>query len=307
MIKNNYDQLITEFDKLRLELNSIDTTHGSDIIDLVNKDTLHTFSLVDINNLLTERKVLLRGLFNDAKRLKIKISSESLDFANKLTFFDKFLGGFFGNRDNYKNALALESLILSQSEFIGSVASELEHNLKGDLSRKERNLIHFYLLTNDNDYSSIHKDKDDLLLISSKINELISEADSVISSISSSEGMETLDMFTSGKGISAISSISTSSTNDSIRRFQSNVKKFYDFYREDLETLNIVDFVGDMFELGGGFDLIMGFAQLDSLGKTKDRIKEVRVELTREVNTITSEANKLERELQDSILAESKF
>lgn len=304
MLKNNYVELSEQFDNLVNTRKSIESSHGDDILGMINKKNLFTFNISEIDNMLIERQNLLNEHLKFAEDLSLKISSETSFFSDNLPFFDKFLWGIFGNKENHNILNELKELSVKSSRESGYVSYILSLNLKDELCKRERSLLHKKFMNDDSNYREKQKLLDKLNSTKTNLKALIEEADSVISSISSSEGMETLDMFTSNKGIALMSTISTSSTSDEIKRFQESLKRFYDNNSDTLQTLNIIDFVGEMLDFGTGFDIIMGFMQLDSLGKSKEKVREVREELSRELNELVSQSKKIKSTLQ-SVISEN--
>lgn len=132
----------------------------------------------------------------------------------------------------------------------------------------------------------------------------LSEIDSAISSISSAETMETLDMFTSNKAISFISTTSNydakSSIDDAssaIIKFKTNLESMKLKVEEIKETSSIesLDFFFDMFFDNSAFDLIGGFMVLDALGNAKDELFSAREKVASVMNELV---NKEYQEIQ---------
>lgn len=141
----------------------------------------------------------------------------------------------------------------------------------------------------------------------------LSEIDSAISSISSAETMETLDMFTSNKAISFISTTSNydakSSIDDAssaIIKFKTNLESMKLKVEEIKETSSIesLDFFFDMFFDNSAFDLIGGFMVLDALGNAKKQLVSAR----EKVITVMKElVNKEYQEIQKRKLDHDKI
>lgn len=301
MLKNNYEELSNKLNTLITARKTIELDIDNAILNIVNNQNLLTFNLTDLDSKINQRNSLILEHFQYIKSLRDKISLETSNFEEKLPFFDKYFWGILGNKENNKTLSLFEELSTKSSIEVAAVSLLVSKDLREELSKIERSLIHNKLMSEDESYFDNQALFENLSNSQRDLKTLIEEADKVISSISSSEGMETLDMFTSNKGIALMSTISTSSTSDDIKNFQESLNRFYDNNRETLETLNIIDFVGDMLDVGFGFDIVLGFMQLSSLGEAKSQIKEVKEELSRELSELISQSNKVKSKLQHSI------
>lgn len=147
-------------------------------------------------------------------------------------------------------------------------------------------------------YNTIHKTK--------KAGDyVLKEISEARSAISSAKSMETLDMFTKNKGISMMSSMSTSTARSEVNDVMPAINKFkkeLEYTRLKVNEVQLdslwttLDFVFDMSD-NGFMDTFSSFMVLNSLGNTDGQLYNVAVKVEEIMKTINNDHNEIKQQL----------
>lgn len=149
-------------------------------------------------------------------------------------------------------------------------------------------------------YNTIHKTK-------KAGDNVLTEIDEALSAIDSASTMETIDMFTSNKGISLLSSMSTSDAKSEVDDVSPAIEKF----KKELEhtrlkvndvqldsTWATLDLIFDMADVGF-MDMFSSFMVLDSLNNTESKLKDVEKTIKKIMESVNKDYAEIKSQLQD--------
>lgn len=149
-------------------------------------------------------------------------------------------------------------------------------------------------------YNTIHKAK-------KAGDNVLSEINEALSAIDSASTMETIDMFTSNKGISLLSSMSTSDAKSEVDDVAPAIEKF----KKELEhtrlkvndvqldsTWATLDLIFDMADVGF-MDMFSSFMVLDSLNNTESKLKDVEKTIKKIMESVNKDYAEIKSQLQD--------
>ncbi|HAV11311.1 MAG TPA: hypothetical protein DCX32_02095 [Candidatus Moranbacteria bacterium] len=210
------------------------------------------------------------------------IRAEDGRLRETMNFRERNLGGWFGgdrNKVARVRELEMKSAELdSQASNLGQEAEKCENDLKV--------FIDAYLRNCDASYQSLVQPYDRAVEMKKAIAVFLEKIDIALSEIGDAQGMETIDLLSSNKGIAALSYMENSEASDAIDEVRAAVKIFQEaviaykdssggFQSSKIET-----------EIGDGIDLVFDFAlegfdfmsifTLSALGDAEDELSDVR-------------------------------
>lgn len=149
-------------------------------------------------------------------------------------------------------------------------------------------------------YNTIHKAK-------KAGDNVLSEINEALSAIDSASTMETIDMFTSNKGISLLSSMSTSDAKSEVDDVAPAIEKFkkeLEYTRVKVNEVQLestwatLDLIFDMADIGF-MDIFSSFMVLDSLNSAESKLKDVEKTIRKVMETVNKDYNEIKNQLQD--------
>jgi len=149
-------------------------------------------------------------------------------------------------------------------------------------------------------YNTIHKAK-------KAGDNVLTEIDEALSAIDSASTMETIDMFTNNKGISLLSSMSTSDAKSQVDDVSPAIEKFkkeleYTYLKVNEVQLDstwaTLDLIFDMADVGF-MDVFSSFMVLDSLNNTESKLKDVQKTIKKVMETVNKDYSEIKGQLQD--------
>lgn len=149
-------------------------------------------------------------------------------------------------------------------------------------------------------YNTIHKAK-------KAGDNVLTEINEALSAIDSASTMETIDMFTSNKGISLLSSMSTSDAKSEVDDVSPAIEKFkkeLEYTRVKVSEVQLdstwatLDLIFDIADIGF-MDIFSSFMVLDSLNNAENKLKEVEKTIRTVMETVNKDYNEIKSQLQD--------
>lgn len=149
-------------------------------------------------------------------------------------------------------------------------------------------------------YNTIHKAK-------KAGDNVLTEINEALSAIDSASTMETIDMFTSNKGISLLSSMSTSDAKSEVDDVFPAIEKFkkeLEYTRVKVSEVQLdstwatLDLIFDIADIGF-MDIFSSFMVLDSLNNAENKLKEVEKTIRTVMETVNKDYNEIKSQLQD--------
>lgn len=307
MHSDTFKLLSINLERIKNKIINIDDKLTHQVLNVISVDTVKDLSIYKIHHKLTEINLDTEHTLEAFSKLNEDFKSYYDTFKDKLSFWDTFLFGMFGNKDKLDYLNKLNAFAKEQSRELDKLKDYTQKNIREKLFNKEQAVIIEYLNANDKEYQDHYKESNLLKDIINEMEDLVRQADKTLSDISGSKSMEILDTFTKNKGIGLISYASTSGTNDSIKEFKDNVEKFYKYRYEDLSTINTIDLIEELMEINFGFDMMLGFMQLSALGNAEEQITEVKEEIEKELSSIRKVQSIIDNNLKEKRKEMSNF
>lgn len=296
IFEQNHKTLVSTSKKIENSINEY-------LLKPLHVNNFSNFDSIPFSKLIDDIGTEAEKLAESSIKLLGKLDEHIEKFKDEVGFFDWFLFGLLGDHDKALYLRDLEKLAHKYTEQHIKIEELSKESIKKSVVEKEEKVIRTHLVISNEEYAAKYEALQKTKNIITKMSGLVTYGKSTISDIGSSEGFEVTDMATNNKALGIISTVSTSSTNDAIKKFQREVKKFHELYHADLATLNTFDFAEDMLELNIGLDLMFGFMQLSSLGDAKKQIKEIVEELEKEIDALLSTQISLEKEMLEAVLS----
>lgn len=274
-------------------------------------------------NVFFEGVVMIEQLITDYKNFNVENTkaikkSENLQFEytkimedatkefNSYSFFKRL----FPNQKR-KEIIKLKEVIDSEKRISNNLHEKDQINRKALFDEcvnqliysNESNKIEYVKITD-----RILKINDAYNIINNTVqagNAALSEIDEAISSVGSAETSETLDLISSNKAFSFMSSMDASSarteTNEAVEAVN-KFKKQLAFANVKIKDLKFndswmtLDFIFDMAESGGFMDAFSSFMALQSLGDTKQKLYETKEKVSNVLNPIKEDLAEIRKQ-----------
>ena len=211
-------------------------------------------------------------------------------FAFKQRSFIKEMRSFINKEQTIINKKTYD-LHLKKTE----LHKEITHHIMFSTHEKEILTLNNHLRSINSLYDIIYKTK--------KAGDFaLHEIEEAISSVNSAESMETMDLISSNKGISLMSTFSNSTASSDISNAGEAINKFkthLDSMKVAVETLKHdtgiehMDFVFDLFFDNGFLDLLGSFMALDAFSKAEDSLNDAKIKVSNVMSTVNKEYNEM--------------
>lgn len=263
-------------------------------------------------NLINDYKIFERNKKEEIKKTKTVISEYEvilIDFTAEykaINFFKRLFS--FAKRKQLKELKAFiaekETLSIQYSKEIVSEKQSLYDHYTNQLIMSNQE--------NNTKYEDINKRVQLATDLYNTINKTKKAGDYVLkeisearSAISSAKSMETLDMFTKNKGISMMSSMSTSTARSEVNDVMPAINQFkkeLEYTRLKVNEVQLdsswttLDFIFDMSD-NGFMDTFSSFMVLNSLGNTDGQLYNVAMKVEEIMKTINNDHGEIKQQL----------
>lgn len=227
--------------------------------------------------------------------------AEADHLRDTMNFRERNLGGWFGgDRGKVAKVRELETKVAEfdlQASGLRQESEKCESDLKAIIDSHLRNCDESYrVLVQPYDRAAKMKDAIDVFL---------EKIDSALSEIGDAQGMETLDLLSSNKGISVLSYMENSEASDAIDEVRAAAETFqkavaaYDDFLESYRSPRIEAEIGDGIDLAldfalDGFDFMSIFT-LSALGDAEDELGGIREKANEFKKVVSSHFMKAEK------------
>lgn len=230
---------------------------------------------------------------SDASAEAVRVALKGDDLWQAMNFRERYLGGWFWGdvtkSTKYHEMRATTKQLSSKSDVLLLEAA--------NLNTKVIEVIKSDLDSQDNDYQKLLGPHLAALKIKEAVDTFLDKINTALSEVDDAQSMETLDLFSSNKGISIVSYMENEEAKEAIRQAQGSVETFqlaindYNFYLKGRQApkidADICDGIDLILDLGlDGFDFMSLFT-LSALGDAEDNLQEARGKVV-EVEAIVS-------------------
>jgi chromosome segregation ATPase len=258
---------------------------------------------ISVPNELSTQVQTLEQNMQDLRKEAVKAAEEKNKFQSQteshratMSFWDRNLWGWFGNKEKIKRHHEFKSLTATFNE----KAAKLENQASG-IDAQVDNEIEAYLRKNDLSYQLLLAPHQAAVDLKSAAGSFLGKIDAALDSIGSAQMTETLDLFTDSALISVLSTLDNSNASSEISAVKSAAPAFQravetynaslsSFKAANVQISGIDDSIDLMFDLvmgGGGFDF-MSMISLFALNDAESDVKKLRGEV-RKVDAVAGE------------------